>query len=259
MNKGIHLDLLLLPSLPRELLALTASKVKDKAALRLTCHATRLAVDRACTQLVSQLPWGGEQGQAAGPLAAVLPALCPNIKLLDCSRMGKSLFSLVGCPSTVQTLICPGAGALAACMGLQTFDCNGTSVAGLGPLTTCTGLQTLSCIGTQVADLVPLAACKGLWTLSCIGTQVADLGPLAACTELQFLSCDDTEVADLGPLAACMGLQTLHCGHTQVSDLSPLTACTGLRWLSCDPVSVAQIRRLQAACSMLSVRWAKYY
>ena len=200
-------------SLPQELLALTASKVQDKAALRLTCHATLLAVNHVCTQLV----WCAERRRDAVSLslAAVLPALCPNIKLLDCSRMGRTSVSLVGCPSTVQTLICHGAG-----------------VADLSPLTACTGLQTLRCSGTQVADLGPQASCLGLQTLYCSSNQVADLVPLAACKGLQFLSCGGTQVADLGPLAACTGLQTLSCDHC---------------------VSAAQVQQLQAACSKLEV------
>ena len=169
----------LLLSLPQELLALTASKVKDKGALRLSCQATRLAVDHACTQLV----WCGGFGRGA-PLS-LAATLCPNIRLLDCSTMWRSLVSLVGCPSTLQTLICAG-----------------TGVADLGPLAACRGLQTLDCNGTSIADLGPLAACTGLQTLYCGHTQVADLGPLAACTELQNLFCGCTRVSDLGPLAA---------------------------------------------------------
>ena len=295
MEGGGVSELPLLLSLPPELLALSASKVQEKAALRLTCRATRLAVDVACTQLV----WWGERDRGApagessttwiqyrldpvlsvgsfttrvlhnqcitvpsdGPLsrlslAAVLPASCPNIKLLDCHNMRRTLLvSLVGCPSTMQTLICPGSGVvdldpLAACTGLQTLDCGNTLVADLGPLAACTGLKSLRCVGTKVADLGPLAACTGLLTLHCDFTRVSDVGPLAACTGLQGLSCDKTRVSSLGPLASCTGLGDLKCSNTTVSDLATLAACTGLRALYCGKTRVSDVDPL-AACPRL--------
>ena len=209
-------------SLPPDLLTLSASKVKEKAALRLTCRATRMAVGAACTQL----KWWGDKGAGPVSLTALLPASCPNIKLLNCVRMWESLVDRVGCPSTMQTLICHDTGVadlgpLAACTGLWTLNCDVTPVGDLGRLAACTRLQALNCSNTKVANLGPLTACQ---TLECDFTPVSALGPLAACTGLQTLSRSDTEVADLGPLEACTRLQSLWCVRTQVSDLRPLAA-----------------------------------
>ena len=80
--------------------------------------------------------------------------------------------------------------SLAACMGLQHLDCDGTHVLDLGPLAACVELQTLHCEATNVEQLTPLAACTRLTTLRCRRTPVSDLGPLAACACLFDLCCD---------------------------------------------------------------------
>ena len=98
-------------SLPPDLLALVVSLVEDKDALRLTCRALRLSVGTCTTTLT----WRGISNPSAGAgvsLTAVLPALCSNIRLLDCSRMGKSLVSLAGCPPTTQVLIAVASGCM---------------------------------------------------------------------------------------------------------------------------------------------------
>ena len=295
----------LLLSLPSDLLALVASNLGSKSALRLTCRALRCIVDTYATdltwcltgELISGSSSRSSQGETllsqtcciglgasrglggAAPLsqgttplslAAVLPALCQHLRVLDCSE-ATALSSLAGCPSTIQTLYCNDtmvadlgtlavAGQQAAVAGLpplsaytrlQTLNCSWTPVADLGPLTACSRLQALNCSSTRVSDLRPLAACLRLQVLNCRNTQVAYLGPLATCERLQTLICSGTLVADLGPLSSCTGLQTLDCNSTAVADLGPLAACTGLRALNCGNCTlVAELGPL-AACSSL--------
>ena len=142
-----------------------------------------------CTTLVSsEAPVGlSAHGRVSGmraSLSTLLPAFCPGIKVLDCSGLGTSLVSLLGCPSTTQALTC---------------TC--TNIADLGPLAACTRLLTVDCSSTRVTDVGPLAGCPGLQTVNCRPTLVADLGTLAVCT----LICDNTQIADLRPLMFCVG------------------------------------------------------
>ena len=114
----------LLALLP-ELRALILSRVRDKGACRLACHALRLAAN-AATQ---KLSWAwAQETQDAGtdtlPPASLTAAL-PSLAVLDLSGLTR-LSSLQACP---------------------------------------TRLRELCCARTRVADLSPLAACTALLAL----------------------------------------------------------------------------------------------
>ena len=182
----------LLSLLPRRILRMVVSAVKDKAPLRASCRGLRLAV-HSCA---SSLTWSGPDDPLGAGLVFVtlqlaLPAPAPmalgHLGCSGCRDRPLRIHSLAGCPPTLHTLICAH---------------------------------------TLVAELGPLAACPLLQTLNCSNTRVSELGPLTACTSLQVLDCWHTLLEELGPLAVCTLLLTLVCSHTRVSEVGPLAACT---------------------------------